>query len=56
METEEKWVYRDGSLEEKVTTKIDSEGNVEEIHQKAYSGPLGDRHATEVTSRIRYTE
>lgn len=56
METEEKWVYRDGSLEEKVTTKTDSEGNVEEIHQKAYTDIFDERHATDVTSRIRYTE
>lgn len=55
MEKEEKWVYRDGKLEEKVTTKTDSDGNEEEIHQKAYTGTFGNRYATSITSRTKTT-
>ena len=55
MSKDEKWVYDDGKLVEKVTTKTDSDGNEEEIHQKAYTGPFDERHATEVTSRTKTT-
>ena len=56
MPKNEKWVYRDGKLKEKVTTRTDSKGNRESVRQKAYSGPLGGRHATSVTSRTKYTK
>lgn len=56
MSKNEKWVYRDGKLTGKVTTRSDSKGNTEVIRQKAHSGTFGGRNATSVTSRTRYTK
>jgi hypothetical protein len=52
----EKWVYRNGKLTGKVTTKTDSKGNKEVIHQKAYTDILGGRQATSITSRTKYSK
>ena len=55
MKTDEKWVYENGKLTEKVTTKTDDEGHQEIIRQDAYTDCLGSRHATDVTSRTKET-
>lgn len=53
MSRNEKWVYRNGKLTGKVTTKTYSNGSKEIVRQKAYSDFLGGRNATKVTSRTR---
>lgn len=54
MEKNERWVYRDNELVEKITEKTYGDGSKEIVHQKA-SSELGGfvRTAGEVTSRER---
>jgi hypothetical protein len=56
MKKEAKWLYQDGKLVSKETTKTSSDGTKEIVHQKAHSGFLGERFATEVTSRVKSTK
>ena len=56
MADKEKWVYTNGKLTEKVTTKTTSDGSKEIVRQKAYTDILGGRRATKVTSRTRITK
>lgn len=52
----ERWVYKNGKLVGKNTTYTRSDGSKEIVKQKAYTGILGGRHATDVTSRIKFTK
>lgn len=56
MAKDEKWVYRDGKLREKVTTRTDSRGNREITRQKAYTDWCGGRNATSIISRTKITK
>jgi hypothetical protein len=56
MAKDEKWVYRNGKLTEKVTTETDSKGNREVTRQKAYTDCFGGRNATSITSRTKITK
>lgn len=55
MADKERWIYRDGKLTEKVTTKTKSDDSKEIVRQKAHTDILGGRRPTKVTSRIRIT-
>lgn len=56
MKKEAKWLYNGGKLVGKETTKTSSDGSKVIVHQKAHSGFLGERLATEVTSRVKSTK
>ena len=56
MGNKERWVYENGKLTGKVTTKTHSDGSKEIVKQKAYTGFLGGRHATDTTSKTRITK
>lgn len=56
MSNKEKFVYTNGKLTGKITTKTCSNGSKEIIRQKAHSDFLGGRHATDITSKTRITK
>ena len=56
MSSKEKFVYTNGKLTGKITTKTCSNGSKEIIRQKAHSDFLGGRHATSITSKTRITK
>lgn len=56
MANKERWIYQDGKLTGKVTTKSQSDGSREIVRQKAHTGVFGGRCATKVTSRTRITK
>ncbi|MCR4321450.1 MAG: hypothetical protein NUV74_14075 [Candidatus Brocadiaceae bacterium] len=52
MKKDERWVYTDGKLVGKTTTKSYDNGDKEIVRQKAHQDFWGN-HATEVTSRTK---
>ena len=56
MGNNERWVYQNGKLTGKITTKSSGDGTREIVRQKAHTGVFGGRCATKVTSRTRITK
>ena len=55
MSSDVKWVYRNGKLKEKVTTRQGTSGSKEVIRQKAQNTLFG-RAASAITSRTKFVK
>jgi hypothetical protein len=56
MADKEQWVYRDGKLVEKFTTRTKSDGSKEIIRQEAHTDILGGKRPTKIISTTRITK